>query len=108
MKFDGGGLKDLIKQAEKLKSDMDRVKNEAGGKVVEASSGGGMVTVTAKAKGEIISIKIDPAAVSPGDAEMLEDLVCAAANEALSRGRKIMKEEISKITGGMGVPPGLL
>lgn len=107
MKFDGG-LKDLIKQAEKLKSDMDRIKNDAGETVVEASSGGGMVTVTAKAKGEILSVKIDPSAVSPDDAEMLEDLVCAAANEALSRGRKIMKDEISKLTGGMGIPPGLL
>ena len=107
MKFDGG-LKGLMKQAEKLKAEMDKAKNEAGEMVVEASSGGGMVTVKGKAKGEIQSIKIDPEIASSGDTEMLEDLIGAAVNETLERGRKIMKDEISKLTGGMGIPPGFL
>ncbi|MGI9559244.1 MAG: YbaB/EbfC family nucleoid-associated protein [Thermodesulfobacteriota bacterium] len=107
MKIDGG-LGNLMKQAEKLKEDIDRVQNEAGEKIVEASSGGGMVTVTAKAKGEIQSIRIDPEITGGDDTEMLQDLISAAINEALSRGRKMMKEEISKIAGGMGLPPGIL
>ncbi len=107
MKIDGG-LGNLMKQAEKLKEDIDRVQNEAGEKIVEASSGGGMVTVTAKAKGEIQSIRIDPEIAGGDDTEMLQDLISAAINEALSRGRKMMKEEISKIAGGMGLPPGIL
>ncbi len=104
----GGGLKDLMKQAEKLKADMDKVQSDAGEKIVEASAGGGMVTVTAKAKGEIQSICIDPEIAKENDIEMLQDLLGAAVNEALSRGREIMKSEISKITGGMGIPPGFL
>ncbi|WP_462137701.1 YbaB/EbfC family nucleoid-associated protein [Candidatus Mycalebacterium sp.] len=107
MKLDGG-LKDLMKQAEKLKEDMEKVQKEAGEKIVEASSGGGMVTVTAKAKGEIVSIRIDPEIAGEKDTEMLEDLLGAAVNEVLSRGKKMMKEEISKLTGGLGLPPGLL
>lgn len=104
----GGGLKDLMQQAEKLKAEMDRIQKDAGEKTVEASAGGGMVTVTAKAKGEIQSIKIDPEVVKENDAEMLQDLVRAAVNEALSRGRDMMKKELSRIAGGLGVPPGLL
>lgn len=104
----GGGLKDLMKQAEKLKEDMEKVQNEAGEKIVEASSGGGMVTVTAKARGEIVSIRIDPEIAGDNDTEMLEDLLGAAVNEALTRGRELMKEEISKVAGGLGIPPGLL
>ncbi len=107
MKFDGG-LKNLMKQAEKLKADMEKTQNEAGETVVEASSGGGMVTVAAKAKGEIQSISIDPEIVDGNDIEMLQDLVSAAVNEALSRGRKTMKDEISKVAGDLGIPPGLL
>ncbi|QMU56176.1 MAG: YbaB/EbfC family nucleoid-associated protein [Candidatus Mycalebacterium zealandia] len=104
----GGGLKDLMKQAEKLKEDMEKVQNEAGEEIVEASSGGGMVTVTAKAKGEIMSIRIDPEIAGDKDTEMLEDLLGAAVNEALLRGKKMMKEKISEVTSGLGLPPGLL
>lgn len=107
MKF-GGNMKNLMKQATKMKEQMEKLQTEAGEKTVEASSGGGMVTVTAKAKGEITSIKIEPDVVSPDDIEMLQDLITAAVNEALHRGQEIMKEEVSKLTGGMGLPPGLL
>ncbi len=107
MKF-GGNIQSMLKQAEKMKEQIERLQAEAGEKIVEASAGGGMVTSVAKAKGEIVSIKIEPEVIKGGDIEMLQDLVTAAVNEALSRGREIMKEEISKVAGGLGLPPGLI
>ena len=109
MKFGGGGnMKNLIKQANQMKAKMEQLQAEAGEKTVEATAGGGMVTVTAKAKGEVVSIKIEPEIVQDSDIEMLQDLICAAVNEALKRGQDIMQEEVSKAAGGMGIPPGLL
>ncbi|MEE9214234.1 MAG: YbaB/EbfC family nucleoid-associated protein [Thermodesulfobacteriota bacterium] len=107
MKF-GGNIKNLLKQAGKMKEQMDKLQSEAGEKTVEASSGGGMVTVVAKAKGEIISIKIEPEIVQENDIEMLQDLITASINEALKRGQEIMKDEVSKMAGNLGIPPGLL
>ena len=71
----GGNMKNIMKQMGKMKEQMERLQNEAGEKTVEASSGGGMVTVTAKAKGEISSIVIEPEIISETDIEMLQDLV---------------------------------
>lgn len=107
MKF-GGNMKNLMKQANKMKEQMEKLQNEVGEKTVEATAGGGMVTVVAKAKGEIASITIEPDVVNPEDIEMLQDLVTAAVNEALKKGQDMMQEEVSKLTGGMGLPPGLL
>ena len=104
----GGNMKNLMKQMGKMKEQMERLQNEAGEKIVEASSGGGMVTVTAKAKGEISSIVIEPEIISETDIEMLQDLVTAAINEALHKGQELMKDEVSRITSGMGLPPGLV
>ena len=107
MKF-GGNIKNLLKQAGKMKEQMEKLQSEAGEKMVEASSGGGMVSVVAKAKGEIISIKIEPEIVQENDIEMLQDLITASINEALKRGQEIMKDEVSKMAGNLGIPPGLL
>ncbi len=108
MKFGGGNMKNLLKQANKMKEQMEKLQAEAGEKTVEASSGGGMVTVVAKVKGEVVSIKIEPDIVQDNDLEMLQDLITAAVNEALNRGQDIMKDEVAKVTGGMGLPPGLI
>ncbi len=107
MKF-GGNIKNFLKQAGKMKEQMEKLQSEAGEKTVEASSGGGMVSVVAKAKGEIISIKIEPEIVQENDIEMLQDLITASINEALKRGQEIMKDEVSKMAGNLGIPPGLL
>ncbi len=107
MKF-GGNIQNMLKQAEKIKGQIEKLQSEVGEKIIEASAGGGMVTAVAKAKGEIISIKIEPEIVKGGDIEMLQDLVTAAVNEALNKGREIMKEEIAKATAGLGLPPGLI
>ena len=108
MKFGGGNIKNLLKQANKMKEQMEKLQAEAGEKTVEASAGGGMVTVVAKAKGEIVSIRIEPEIVKDSDIEMLQDLVTAAVNDALSRGQELMREEVSKLAGGLGIPPGLI
>lgn len=104
----GGNMKNIMKQMGKMKEQMERLQNEAGEKTVEASSGGGMVTVTAKAKGEIVSIAIEPEIINETDIEMLQDLVTAAVNEALYKGQELMKDEVSRFTAGMGLPPGLI
>lgn len=97
-------LGNIMKQAQKLQAEMQKVQEEARQKTVEASSGGGMVTVTANGAGQIISIKIEKDVVNPEDVEMLEDLVMAASNEALRRAQEMVNEEMSKLTGGLSLP----
>ena len=76
----------------------------AGVVVVEASAGGGMVTVDADGKGTITRVKIDPSVADPKDLEMLEDLVLVAVNEAQKKAAELAKEEMSKLTGGLNLP----
>ncbi len=98
----------LMKQAQQMQERVKKIQEEAAGKTVETSAGGGMVTVVANGRQEIISIKIDPSVVDPNDTEMLQDLVVAAVNEALRKSQELMKEEMANLTAGMGLPPGLL
>ncbi len=100
-------ISNLMKQAQQMQERVKKLQEEAGGKTVEASSGGGMVTVIANGRQEILSIKIDPSVVDPSDLEMLQDLVSAAVNEALRKSQDLMKEEMAKLTSGMGLPPGM-
>jgi DNA-binding YbaB/EbfC family protein len=81
-----------------------KIQEEMGERTVEASAGGGMVTVTANGKQEILSIRIEPEVVDPEDVEMLQDLVAAAVNEALKKAQEMMAEEMAKVTGGMNIP----
>jgi len=94
----------LMKTAQKLQEKMTKLQEELGEKIVETSSGGGMVTVVANGKQEIISIKIDPEVVDASDIEMLEDLVLAAVNDALYQAKQMVTEEMSKLTGGVKIP----
>jgi len=101
----------LMKQAQQFQSKMAKLQEELGEKTMEASAGGGMVSVVANGKQDLISIKIDREVVDPEDIEMLEDLVLAAANDALTRAKDMMNEEMGKLTKGMnipGMPPGLM
>jgi len=99
-----GNMNQLMKQAKKMQDQMAKLQEELESKTVEASSGGGAVTVVANGKKEIISIKISKNAVDPDDVEMLEDLVIAAANEALRNAEEMKEREMAKITGGLGLP----
>ncbi|MBP1779574.1 MAG: hypothetical protein H6Q86_5585 [candidate division NC10 bacterium] len=101
------GLGDLMKQAQRLKAEMERIQAEAATKTVEGSAGGGMVSVIANGKGELLSVRIDPAAVREEDLDMLQDLITAAANDALRKARELLAQDVSRLTGGFGLP-GLL
>jgi len=94
----------MMKQAQKMQAKIMKIQEEMGERSVEASSGGGMVTVTANGKQEILSIRIEPEVVDPEDVEMLQDLVAAAVNEALKKAQEMMAEEMAKVTGGMNIP----
>lgn len=98
------GLGDLMKQAQRLKAEMERLQAEAATKTVEGSAGGGMVTVVANGKGDLLSVKIDPEVARGEDLEMLQDLVVAAANDALRRARELLAQEVSRLTGGLNLP----
>jgi DNA-binding YbaB/EbfC family protein len=100
-------LSNIMKQAQQMQERVKKLQEEAAGKTVEASSGGGMVTVIANGRQEVLSIKIDPSVVDPKDIDMLQDLITAAVNEALRKSQDLMKEEMGKLTAGMGLPPGL-
>ena len=99
-----GGLGQMMKQAQKMQAQILKIQEEMGARSVEASSGGGMVTVTANGKQEILSIRIEPEVVDPEDVEMLQDLVVAAVNEALKKAQEMVAEEMAKVTGGMQLP----
>ena len=98
------GLGDIMKQAQRLKAEMDRLQAEAATKTVEGSAGGGMVTVVVNGKGDLLSVKIDPEVARGEDLEMLQDLVVAAANDALRRARELLAQEVSRLTGGLSLP----
>jgi DNA-binding YbaB/EbfC family protein len=97
-------LGDIMREAQKLQSEMQKMQEEARTKTVEASAGGGMVTVVANGGGEIVSIKIEKDVVNPDDVEMLQDLILAAANEAIRRAQQMVQEEMSKLTMGLQLP----
>ncbi|MBN1572917.1 MAG: YbaB/EbfC family nucleoid-associated protein [Deltaproteobacteria bacterium] len=100
----GGGFGDIMKQAQKMQQDMMRIQEEMASKTIEASSGGGMVTVVVNGRQELLSITIEKDIVDPADVEMLQDLVLAAVNEGLLKSQEMVKEEMLKITGGINIP----
>jgi len=102
------GLGDILKQAQKMKAEMDRIQAEVATRTVEGSAGGGMVTAVANGKGDLLSLRIDPELVRGEDLEMLQDLVTAAANDALRKARELLAQEVSRLAGGFGLPMGLL
>ncbi|MFS8543671.1 MAG: YbaB/EbfC family nucleoid-associated protein [Limnochordales bacterium] len=99
----------MMRQVQKMQQEMARVQEELGSKTVEASAGGGMVSVVANGHQEIVSLRIEPEAVDPEDVEMLQDMVLAAVNEALRQARELAAQEMAKVTGGLNLPglPGL-
>ncbi|WP_337287100.1 YbaB/EbfC family nucleoid-associated protein [Candidatus Methylomirabilis sp.] len=98
----------MMKQAQRMKAEMEKIQAEAATKRVEGTAGGGMVTVVCNGQGEVVAVKIDPEVAGPDELEMLQDLVMAAANEALRRSRELMSQEMGRVTGGLGLPPGLM
>lgn len=104
--FPGGkkGMKDLMKQAKKMQDEMMKAQEELANKIVEGTSGGGMIKVEMNGKNQLVSLNIDKEVVDPDDIEMLEDLVIAAVNEAQDKIAKSSEEEMGKLTGGLKIP----
>ena len=98
------GFGNMMKEAQKLQAQMEKMQEEIAKKTVDATAGGGMVTVQANGKQELLSIKIDPEVINKDDAQMLEDLVLAACNEALRKSRELVQQELAKLTGGLKIP----
>ena len=98
------GMANMMKQAQKLQAQMLKLQEELAEKTVESSSGGGMVTVVANGRQQIVSIRIEREVVDPEDVEMLQDLVLAAVNDALEKAQQMANSEMGKLTGGLNIP----
>lgn len=97
-------MSSVLKQAQKMQEEMEKVQGELEEKIVEATAGGGMVEVKMTGKKEITSIKIKPEVVDADDIETLEDLIMVAVNDAVKKADEMMQEGMSAITGGLNIP----
>jgi len=102
-----GNMAGMMKKVQKLQGDMAKLQEELKARTIEVSTGGGAVKVVVNGEKKIESVKIAPTAVDPEDVEMLEDLVVAAINEAMSKVDDMMAQEMGKLTGGLNLPPGM-
>ena len=105
--FPGGGMNNMnnmIRQAQKMQQEMEKVQDDMNEQEIEASAGGGMVTVKITGKKHVKEVIIKPEAVDPDDIEMLQDLVAAAINEAITKAEQMMESKMSKLTGGINLP----
>ncbi len=98
------GFGNILKQAQEMHARIAQVQEELASRTVEASAGGGMVTVLINGKQEVVSVRLDPEVVSRDEIEMLQDLIRAATNEAIRKSQEMMTEEMKKITGGLDIP----
>src|SRR5262249_40344976 len=94
----------LMKQAARMQQQMEQIQQSLANRTVEATSGGGAVKVVAKCDGTIRSLKTDPQALTPVDAQLLEDMILTAANQALSQAKEISTAEMGKVTAGFNLP----
>ena len=97
----------MMKKVQKLQKQMTQMQEDLKKRTVEVTAGGGAVKIVMSGEKEVKDLKIDPAAVDPEDVEMLQDLLSAAFNEATQKVDEMMANEMGKLTGGMGLPPGL-
>lgn len=100
----GIDINKLMQQAQQMQQQMAQAQEQLASETVEASAGGGLVTVKATGNGDITEIKIDPKAIDPDDPELLEDMVLAAVNEALRSAQSLAQSKLGAMTGGLGLP----
>ncbi len=100
-------LGNMLKEAQKLQSQMAEMQAKLAETEVSGSAGGGMVAVTLNGKGEMRKVKIDPSLADPAETEILEDLIVAAFNDAKVKVEAQVQEEMGKLTGGLSLPPGM-
>jgi DNA-binding YbaB/EbfC family protein len=98
------GMGNMMKQAQKLQAKMLKLQEELADKTVETTAGGGMVKVVANGKQQILSLQIEKEVVDPEDVEMLQDLILAAVNDALTKSQEMVSAEMSNLTGGLNIP----
>jgi len=98
------GLGDIMKQAQELQGRLAKVQEEAASKTVQASAGGGMVSVTVNGRLEVVQLRIEPEALASGDVEMLQDLIVAAVNQGIRAAQQLMADEMGRLTGGLKIP----
>ena len=98
------GMGNMMKQAQKLQSQMLKIQDELAAKTVEAASGGGMVKAVANGRQQILSIQIEKEVIDPEEVDMLQDLIIAAVNDALNKSQEMVSAEMSKLTGGLNIP----
>jgi hypothetical protein len=98
------GMGDLARMAQRMQADMARVQAELADAKVEGTSGGGAVRVVVTGKQEVVSVAIDPEVAEGGDVEIIQDLVVAAANDALRRARELAEQKLAAVTGGLRLP----
>ncbi|MEX1119212.1 MAG: YbaB/EbfC family nucleoid-associated protein [Terrimicrobiaceae bacterium] len=97
-------IQKMMKQAQRMQEDLAAAQAGLAAKTLEATAGGGKITVTASGAGDILKIKIDPSVVDPADVEVLEDLVLAGVQKAQEDARELAASDMKKITGGMNIP----
>lgn len=98
------GMEDLLRQAQQMQSKMAAMQEELAKKTVEGTSGGGMVRAVASGKLDILSVAIEKSVIDPNEADMLQDLVTAAVNDALRQARSMAEREMAALTGGFSIP----
>ena len=97
----------MMKKVQKMQKQMQQMQEEIKQRTIDVTSGGGAVKITMNGEKEVKNLVIDPAAVDPEDVEMLQDLLSAAFNEATKKVDEMMASEMSKLTAGLGLPPGM-
>lgn len=97
----------MMKQAQQMQQKMQSLQSELAEQTIDVSVGGGKINVKANGAGDVLEIRIDPAVVDPEDVEMLEDLVLSGVKQAIEQGKAMAAAEMQKVTGGLGLPPGM-
>jgi len=99
-----GNMNQMLKQAQAMQAQMQKVQDELKQSRIEGSAGGGMVTATVNGQGELTGVKLTPEVVNPEDIEMLEDLILAAVSDAANKAKDMMQQRMGQVTGGLGLP----
>ncbi len=97
-------MQQIMRQAQKMQKKMEEAQAEAAAQVVEASAGGGMVSVKVNGKQELLEVVIEKDVLNPDDVEMLQDLIVAAVNEGMKKAQQLMQDKLQGITGGLNIP----
>ena len=103
-----GNMAGMMKKVQKLQNEMKKMQEELKTKTVDVSTGGGAVKIVMNGDKQVVSLTLDPAVVDPEDVEMLQDIISAAVNQAIKKVDDMMASEMGKITGGLGLPPGMM